>query len=100
MGPLCIKGGFGLPLSLSQGCPLTEVMVLAIGDHYASKVALTCFLTSRRVACSIRVGVLASFLNVPSFFCLLFAWLASLTTTLSMAFFFQDSTILLRSDDM
>jgi hypothetical protein len=26
--------------------------------------------------------------------------LASLTTTLSMAFFFQDSTILLRSDDM
>ncbi len=73
-----IKGGFGLPLSLLEGCPVCQfarVMVLVVGDHYASKVALACFLASHWVAHVAGVGVLIAFV-----------YLVSLVATLFMAF--------------
>jgi len=65
------------------------VMVLVARDHYASNVALACFLDSHRVARFARVGVLIAFLNLSSFFCFLFVYLVSLVAALSMVFFFK-----------
>jgi hypothetical protein len=76
-------------LAFHKVARFARVMVLAIGDHCASKVALTYFLTSHKVACFVEVGVLAVFLNLPSFFYFLFVFLASLIATLSMAFLFK-----------